>query len=284
VEADIVSVEPFETFETRWMDKVSSKQHDFIFTSQVFFNSGLECPALSKWIPFAGEKTLIAIDGYHAFCAIPTDLKKFQDRIFYLAGGYKYAQAGEGICFMVVPKHNHLRPLNTGWFADFAALNKPETDKITYATDGMQFAGSTFDASGCYRFNSVCKMLENEKLNVAFIHTHVMEVKKYFLQKIKEQNFAELPYKNIIFKDAQQNHITEAHFATFKTPRAQELQYILEKNHVIVDSRGDRLRFGFGLYHDLKSVDMLIKKLSSVFSKNVSTDNYEKSAQRDLDL
>ena len=38
----------------------------------------------------------------------------------YLAGGYKYAMAGEGACFMHCPPGFGARPRNTGWYASFA--------------------------------------------------------------------------------------------------------------------------------------------------------------------
>ena len=37
------------------------------------------------------------------FMARPTDLSDIADRAFYLAGGYKYAMAGEGCCFLHCP-------------------------------------------------------------------------------------------------------------------------------------------------------------------------------------
>ena len=43
------------------------------------------------------------IDGYHGFMALPTDFAAIAGRAFYLAGGYKYAMAGEGVCFMHCP-------------------------------------------------------------------------------------------------------------------------------------------------------------------------------------
>jgi hypothetical protein len=36
----------------------------------------------------ADEEALVVIDGYHGFLALPTDLSKIEDRVFYLAGGY----------------------------------------------------------------------------------------------------------------------------------------------------------------------------------------------------
>ena len=42
-----------------------------------------------------------------------------------MSGGYKHAQAGEGICFMTLPKDfKKFKPVNTGWFTAFGDLDK----------------------------------------------------------------------------------------------------------------------------------------------------------------
>src|SRR5690606_23210397 len=92
-----------EDFYQELTDKLETEKFDLVFLSHVFFNSGqvLDLAKITKSLkkinPF---ECLIVIDGYHAFCAIPVDIKELEDQIFYLAGGYKYAQAGEGTCFM----------------------------------------------------------------------------------------------------------------------------------------------------------------------------------------
>ena len=80
------------------------------------YRSGAHRPRLSA-------HALVVIDGYHAFAALPVDLSAIAERAFYLAGGYKYAMAGEGACFLAVPPGTTLRPLSTGWFADFEGLS-----------------------------------------------------------------------------------------------------------------------------------------------------------------
>ena len=280
VEAEIIPVEPYETFEKRWADQVT-KKFDMIFTSQVFFNSGLMCPNFEKWIPLSHKDSMIVIDGYHGFSAIPQNFKKYEDRAFYLAGGYKYAQAGEGVCFMSIPKSNTYRPVNTGWFASFETLNQPMSEKIQYSESGMKFSGSTFDPSGCYRLNSVMDLLRKENLTIESIHERILEIKKYFISSLEKAQITELKTQNII---QQLGQLTESHFVTFKIQNANEIQEILEKNNIIVDSRGDRLRFGFGLYHDLKDIDVLVKKLSQVFGKNNFSQGFSQSAKGEATL
>ena len=41
---------------------------------------------------------------------------------------------------------------------------------------------------------------------------------------------------------------------------------LLARAGVVTDSRGDRLRFGFGIYHDDGDVDELLRRVASVAS------------------
>src|SRR6185295_14885913 len=105
--------------------------------------------------------SVVVIDGYHGFMAVPTDLSAVAGRAFYLAGGYKYAMAGEGVCFLHCPQGYGPRPRDTGWYAGFSALEKG-AGGVPYANDGIRFLGATFDASGLYRFNAVQDWLHAE--------------------------------------------------------------------------------------------------------------------------
>ena len=75
----------------------------------------------------ARPDTLIVVDGYHGYMALPTDLAAIEARAFYLSGGYKYAMAGEGVAFLHAPPGLVPRPRDTGWYAAFEALEAPNT-------------------------------------------------------------------------------------------------------------------------------------------------------------
>ena len=97
IEITRVKTEPFSTFESRFKSAASKNDFDFIYFSQVYFNSGKVIKNIDSIVESIKKpETIIAIDGYHGFCSVPTDLSNIQNRIFYLAGGYKYAGAGEG--------------------------------------------------------------------------------------------------------------------------------------------------------------------------------------------
>ncbi|MDQ1504084.1 MAG: hypothetical protein QOD57_1811, partial [Actinomycetota bacterium] len=54
------------------------------------------------------------------------------------------------------------------------------------------------------------------------------------------------------------------HFLTFRMPDAAAVHAALHARGVITDSRHDRLRIGFGLYHDEADVDELVRRLEAV--------------------
>ena len=101
---DRVPTEPFDTFAERFTREARAGVHDLIYLSQVFYDSGFAVSDLDQIVSSVPEnRTFIVIDGYHAFMARPLNLGAIQDRVFFLAGGYKYAMSGEGACFLHSP-------------------------------------------------------------------------------------------------------------------------------------------------------------------------------------
>jgi kynureninase len=257
-EVTIVAAEPFETFGKRFAAAVSAGNHDLVFLSQVFFNSGFFVDSIAEIADILRHReTQFVIDGYHAFMALPISLAAIADQAFFIGGGYKYAMAGEGVCFMHCPPGKLERPTNTGWFAGFAEL-EGSGQGVSYAEDGMRFAGATFDVSGLYRFNAVQRMLTREGLSVAAIHAHVQVLQEKFLEECKNRA---LSIGELIPGNSQ---FDRGHFLTFRTDRAASLYEELGKRDVIVDVRADRLRFGFGLYHDEADIVELASALDAI--------------------
>lgn len=228
--------------------------YDLIFASHVLFNSGtiVDIASLATLASPAGP--FVVIDGYHGFMAIPTDLTPFAGNIFYLSGGYKYAMAGEGVCFLHAPPGYALRPRITGWYAEFDDLALPP-GSIGYAPDGRRFLGSTFDPSGLYRFCAVRAMLDVEGLSTEVISAHVTQLQQQFLSTL------ELPDMQLLNPLDKGPH---ARFLAFRGERALLLQSALAAQNVVTDVRGDVLRIGFGIYQDEADVDRLVDILKTL--------------------
>ena len=222
---------------------------DLIFASQVLFNSGTITPSLDALAALSHpDGPWVVIDGYHGFMAVPTDLSRLSDRIFYLAGGYKYAMAGEGICFLHAPPQFAARPRLTGWYAAFDNLAL-SADTVGYAPDGKRFLGATFDPSGLYRFNAVQQMLAREGITTPALSAHVTLLQHRFLIAKPLPTMAML------------NPLTtapHARFLAFRGSDAAAIHDALSAQNVITDVRGDVLRIGFAAYHDETDVDRLI--------------------------
>ena len=257
-----VAAEPFVSFPERFAAAASRGGHDLVYLSHVFFNSGYVVPDLAALIAAVPEpEPLVIIDGYHGFMAVPTDLAGVERRAFYLAGGYKYAMAGEGACFAHCPPGYAERPVDTGWFAGFAGLSGASGGKVAYASGGGRLLGGTFDPTGLYRFNAVQRWLDSLGVSVADIHGHVRRLQSAFL--------AAGPHPELVPSAAtgasgEPSVGERGHFLTFRLADAAGVAAALHAAGVIVDHRHDRLRIGFGLYHDDADVDELLRRLSTV--------------------
>ncbi len=256
-----LACEPVTELADRLCKQLRQWRPELLYLSQVFFDSGLVVTDLPSIIDAAPAHTLIVIDGYHGFCALPISLSPILNRAFYLAGGYKYAQGGEGCCFMHVPPGCRYRPRNTGWFADFGCLDADSaSERLPYPEDGRRFAGASFDPSGLYRLQAVLEMFRTEGLSTTRIHGHILALQARFLQQLAGLNHPQLNAATLI----RIPHRIHGHFFSFRLTAASALalQQTLKHRGVIVDHRGDRLRIGFGLYQSAADVDQLIQRLA----------------------
>lgn len=225
--AEKVTTHPFDNFELRFIEKIKSQSYDMIFLSQVFFNSGMAVKNLAAIVTaVADSNTLIIIDGYHGFMAIPTDLSAIESRVFYLAGSYKYAQGGEGCCFMHIPKGTKHSPLYADWFAE-----------------------KTMDCSALYRLNAVLKMYQQNSLTVETIHAYVQKLQQNFREHLLSIDHHYLTEKNILSVDYEHH----GHFFAFAMPSEEHAKTLCEElrtKNIMTDYRSARLRFGFGIYQN----------------------------------
>jgi selenocysteine lyase/cysteine desulfurase len=248
---DRVPAEPFDTLPERLTREARAGVHDLIYISQVLFDSGLHLTGLDQIVSSVPEnRTFVVVDGYHGFMALPVGLGAIQDRVFFLAGGYKYAMAGEGACFLHVPAGYGPRPVDTGWYAGFGQLETGVGDRIAYGSDGSRFSGATFDPSGVYRMSAVLRWLESEGIGPAEIHRHVIALQERFLAGQPDLG-------DLLIDDPGRR----GNFLTFRSDRAPDLYRRLHERRVITDYRGDRLRIGFGIYHEESDVDLLLDRI-----------------------
>lgn len=256
-EVERVPARPFASFRERFIDAVAHSSADLVYLSQIHYDSGFVTPDLEELVGTVPDGCFVVIDGYHGFMAVPTDLGPVEQRAFYLAGGYKYAMAGEGAVFMHCPPGFGERPVDTGWYAGFGRLTSRD-DAVGYATDGSRFMGATFDPSALYRFVAVMEMLEEEGVSVADIHTHVERLQHQFVEG--------LPADGPLRADdlLPEWGTPRGHFLTFGLDDAEQVYRALHERGVITDYRGERFRVGFGVYHDEADIERALDLLGEV--------------------
>lgn len=261
-EVSRIPTEPFESFTPRFTQAVAEGGHDLVYLSQVFYNSGYAVPDLAGIVAAVPEReALVVIDGYHGFLARPTDLSAIEDRAFYLSGGYKYAMAGEGVCFLHCPPGQAERPPDTGWYAAFGALTAVAGDQVPYGSDGSRFLGATFDPVGIYRLAAVLDWLQDQGLTAAAIHDHALALQTAFAAALPGLAIPDLTEENLVVPLSEPSR---GNFLTFRTPQAGALHETLLARNVITDHRGDRLRFGFGIYQDEADIEALVERLAGL--------------------
>lgn len=247
-----------EGFEQKLLNQ-TQEDFDLIFISQVFFNSGkvIKTSLLEEMVNLKSQETIMVVDGYHGFCAVPTDLSSLEDKVFYLAGGYKYAQAGEGMCFMAIPADCKLRPAYTGWFASFSTLESSgdASDLIQYDNNGWRFWGSTQDLSALYRFNNVWDLFKKLDLNSKKIHDYIQQLQHFFIQNFQGKKY-------LIHTDLNEvGHFLTLNFSSYSNAQ-QAHQYLLSKN-IMTDFRRNRLRIGLGIYITQSDLEKALEVFNS---------------------
>ncbi len=259
-----VSSEPFESFTDRFRQAADANTFDLIYFSQVFYNSGYAIADYGKLIgdlERVQTSAMIVVDGYHGFMALPCNHGPAQHRAFYLAGGYKYAMAGEGAAFLYAPAGLGQRPRDTGWYASFGALERSQQGTVPYAADGSRFLGATFDPSGIYRLRAVLAWLDDLDLSTTAIHDHVTTLQSEFVERLAAMPACPLRPGQLVVPIEERSR---GNFLTFHCQQAKALHKSLLEKGVITDYRGDRLRFGFGLYHDRNDIDLLLQHLQAL--------------------
>ena len=163
---------------------------------------------------------------------------------------------------MHVPLGCSLRPLNTGWFAEFGNLEKhsgSSIGRVGFAEDGFRFWGATFDPSGLYRFNAVMEWMRAEGLDTARVHEYVQSLQRSFLEQLHAALPNSLPGEALIHSELD----AQGHFFTFDLLDAAQVCKQLAQRDVVTDIRSTCLRFGFGLYQTEEDIIQLFQRLTN---------------------
>ena len=136
-----VAAHPVDTLADRLAREVNDRTLA-VLVSSVLFETAAIVPGLDRVAAAcATHGAELLVDAYHHLNVVPFDVSSMGlHGAFVTGGGYKYCQLGEGNCFLRVPDGCSLRPILTGWFAEFEAIEYtgPRTSHVRRRRCGVR--------------------------------------------------------------------------------------------------------------------------------------------------
>ncbi len=205
----------------------------------------------------------LLVDAYHQLNVVPFAVRAMGlENAFITGGGYKYCQLGEGNCFLRVPPGCRMRPVLTGWFAEFEQLESAGHGRVQYAPGAAAFAGATYDPTSHYRAAAVFDFHVAQRLTP----DHLREISLHQVGLLAS-SFAALDVDPSMARVEEIPAARRAGFLGIRTPRARELVRALRHVAVFADARGDILRLGPAPYLSDNQLRDAVDKLSRVITR-----------------
>jgi kynureninase len=236
-----------------------------VIVSAVFFTNANIVPGLGTVLEACERRgAAFLVDVYHALNAVPFSLaEKGLGRAFVVGGGYKYCQLGEGNCFLRCPPDVALRPVVTGWYAEFDALAEPVgSGRVPYGKEGGRFAGSTYDPTSHYRAAKVFDFFEEQGLTPQLLR----EVSQHQIGRLASRFDALHADPRKIRRDLSIPLDRLGGFLALDAPRAGDLCHELQRRGVLADYRGEVLRLGPAPYLTDEQLDAGMACLGDVLT------------------
>ena len=210
----------------------------------------------------------LLVDAYHHLNVVPFDIRALGlETAFVTGGGYKYCQLGEGNAFLRVPPGCRLRPVLTGWFSEFAALEEQgPTGAVPYGEGPARFAGSTYDPTSHYRAAAVFGFHEQHGL----APDRLREISRRQVGILKN-GFEALDVDARLASVVSMPAERRAGFLAIRTAHAEALVKSLRAESVFTDHRGDILRLGPAPYVSDDQLTNAIAVLGEVLQSLVAS-------------
>lgn len=243
VEVVRVPAAPVDTLAERLADAIDGRTAAVLVSSVMFETSRIvpDLSGLAAACVRVGVELLV--DAYHQLGVLPMPIHDLGlGSAWIVGGGYKYLQLGEGNCFMRLPPHaQSMRPVITGWFAEFGALaDSDHPDRVPYADGGARFAGSTYDPTSHYRAARVFAFFDEQSLTPELlreVYRHQRSVLARAFDALKAPD-------ELITRDRDTSDDAFGGFLALSSPDAGSLKAALLERGVVADSRGTYLRLG----------------------------------------
>lgn len=226
----------------------------------------------------------LLVDAYHSLAAVPFSVRRMGlDGAFVVGGGYKYCQLGEGNCFLRLPAGCTLRPVLTGWFAEFGTLadapasgGSPASDSprpwqpARYAAGHRRFAGATYDPASHYRAAAVFGFFREHGLTPMRLRASGLAQIRRLAARVDALDLDPA----VLSRDRAIPLERKGGFLALETPFAGEFACALRGRGVYVDHRGTLLRLGPAPYvvdAQLNEATTALGEVAARFNKAKST-------------
>jgi kynureninase len=182
----------------------------------------------------------LLVDAYHHLNVVPFDLTTMGlVEAFVTGGGYKYCQLGEANCFLRVPPGTRWRPVLTGWYAEFDALERAGNTPVSYGDGAAAFAGATYDPTAHYRGAAVFAFHQQQELTAERLRAiNRRQV------GLLATTFESLDVDPAIARLEPIAPDRRGGFLAIRAPRAAAIVGALRRRSVCADARGEILRLG----------------------------------------
>jgi kynureninase len=233
-----------------------------VMVSSVLFRSAEIVPNLRALAEACGRHGAeLLIDAYHHLNVVPFSVEgEGLARAFVTGGGYKYCQLGEGNAFLRVPEDCAMRPIITGWFAEFDAKEKTPGAGVTYSAGPLRFAGATYDPTSHYRAAEVFSYFERRGLTPELLR----EVSQHQAGLIA-RCFDSLDLDpRVLSRDRATPLEGIGGFLVLRSRLAGPICHLLHDQGVSTDYRGDALRIGPAPYLSDAQIEEAMRILGRV--------------------
>ncbi|HLG59970.1 MAG TPA: hypothetical protein VI485_31815 [Vicinamibacterales bacterium] len=240
VEVTKLSARPAATLADRLASVVDDRTLA-VMVSSVLFETAEIVPGLDR-VAIACDRhgVELLVDAYHHLNVLPFDLSSMGlAAAFVTGGGYKYCQLGEGNCFLRVPDGRRMRPILTGWFAEFESLEETGHTDVQYGEGAAAFAGATYDPTSHYRAAAVFDFHRDQGLTA-------IELRRISRRQIGllKSAFEQLDVASSTAQVEPMDDERRGGFLALRATGARELAHGLHDRGVLADARGDYLRLG----------------------------------------
>nr|WP_232328077.1 kynureninase [Kibdelosporangium sp. MJ126-NF4] len=257
---------PADTLAERMADAIDGRT-SAVLVSAVLFETSRIVPGLGLLADACHRRGVeLLVDAYHALGPVPFSCAEIP-HAWVVGGGYKYLQLGEGNCFMRLPPHaDTLRPVITGWYAEFAELAGHHDGSVGYPLGSARFAGSTYDPASHYRGARVFDFFAEQGLTPDVLRQVALD-QVGLLASLFDRIGAP---DDVITRDRDPLE-NFGGFLALRTPDAQRLRAQLAERGVLTDSRGEYLRFGPAPYLTADQLESAMGTLAELLSRTRAT-------------